>query len=186
MCPALAQQYSRAELLDINRELHRLSSEISIPPEIHSLPSESSASTGRQRRRCERKQKQGKRAGVRAGLKANPSKPPLSSIFLANVRSIRNKLDEIRLRLTAQRTLTSCCCMIFTETRLDSTTPDAAIQLAGRTVYRADRTADSGKKSGGGLCVFLNNCWCTNASIVEKYCCPELELLLLKCRPSTY
>ena len=183
MCPALAQQYSRAELLDINRELHRLSSEISIPPEIHSLPSESSASTGRQRRRCERKQKRGKRAGVRARLKANPSKPPLPSIFLANVRSIRNKLDEIRLRLTAQRTLTSCCCMIFTETWLDSTTPDAAIQLAGRTVYRADRTADSGKKSGGGLCVFLNNCWCTNASIVEKYCCPELELMLLKCRP---
>ena len=34
MCPALAQQYSRAELLEINHELHRLSSEISIPPEI--------------------------------------------------------------------------------------------------------------------------------------------------------
>ena len=143
MCPPLAKQYSRAELLVINRDVHRLSSEISIPPEIRRLASESSASTGRQRRRCERKQKRGKRAGVRARLKANPSKPPLPSIFLANVRSIRNKLDEIRLRLTAQRTLTRCCCMIFTETWLDSTTPDAAIQLAGRTVYRADRTADS-------------------------------------------
>ena len=140
MCPALAQHYSRAELLDINRELHRLSSEIFIPPpKIHSLPRETSASTGRQRRRCERKQKRGKQAGVQARLKANPSKPPLPSIFLANVSSIRNKLDEIRLRLTAQKTLTSCCCMIFTETWLDRTTPDAAIELAGRTPYRADR-----------------------------------------------
>ncbi|KAK3570817.1 hypothetical protein QTP86_027623, partial [Hemibagrus guttatus] len=35
------------------------------------------------------------------------------------------------------------CVMVITETWLDSTVPDAAIEVAGRSVYRADRTADS-------------------------------------------
>ncbi len=40
--------------------------------------------------------------------------------------------------------------MIITETWLDSAISDAVIDLQGRTVYRADRTADSGKTKGGG------------------------------------
>ncbi|KAK3532935.1 hypothetical protein QTP70_003799 [Hemibagrus guttatus] len=35
------------------------------------------------------------------------------------------------------------CVMVITETWLDSVVPDAAIELAGRCVYQADRTADS-------------------------------------------
>ncbi len=43
--------------------------------------------------------------------------------------------------------------MIITETWLDSAISDAVIDLQGRTVYRADRTADSGKSKGGGVCI---------------------------------
>ncbi|KAI5608469.1 gastrula zinc finger protein XlCGF28.1-like [Silurus asotus] len=42
--------------------------------------------------------------------------------------------------------------MIFTETWLNNNIPSSAIELGGRSVYRADRTADdSGKRRGGGL-----------------------------------
>lgn len=73
--------------------------------------------------------------------------------------------------------------MIFVETWLDNTTPYAAIELAGRTAFRADRTADSGKKTGGGLCIYINNSWCTSTAVVDKLCSPDLEFMLLKCRP---
>ncbi|KAK0148637.1 hypothetical protein N1851_011032 [Merluccius polli] len=75
----------------------------------------------------------------------------------------------------------NCNSLIFTETWLDSATPAAATELAGRTNYRADRTADSGKKTGGGLCIYLNDSWCTNTTVVEQLCCPDVEFLMLKC-----
>ena len=160
--------------------------EIFIPPELvkPAEPSEAPAAAERRRRRCEQKQKRGKRAGINARLAANPFKSPLPTLFLSNVNSIRNKMDEIRLLLTTKKSkLADCCCMIFTESKLDSSTPDAAITLAGHTAYRADRTAASGKKTGGGLCVFVHNSWCTDTTIVTKHCCPDIEFMVLKCRP---
>ncbi|KAK0136684.1 hypothetical protein N1851_027131 [Merluccius polli] len=180
---AVALQYSHSELLQLNTGVDHLPAEYYIPPEIIRPSPEDPAAASRRRRRCERRQKRGKRAGVWARLKANPFKPPLPTIFLSNARSIRGKMDEIRLHMAAKRINYNCCCMIFTETWLDSTSPDAAIELAGRTAYRADRTADSGKKIGGGLCIYTNNSWCTNVAVVSKLCSPEVELMLLKCRP---
>ncbi|KAK1803599.1 hypothetical protein P4O66_021017 [Electrophorus voltai] len=48
-----------------------------------------------------------------------------------------------------------------------------------------DRTADSGKSRGGGVCVMVNNSWCNNANVVTlaRSCSPNLELLALKLRP---
>ncbi|KAK7901608.1 hypothetical protein WMY93_018377 [Mugilogobius chulae] len=146
-------KYSRDELLQLSGD-YRLSVEYLIPPEIVKPPSGTPAAADRRRKRCERRQKRGKRGGVWARLKASPFKPPLPTIFLSNARSIRHKLDEIRLQIATRRTLNHCSCLIFSETWLDNSIPDAAIELAGRTAYRADRTAES-----------------------------EAELLLLKCRP---
>lgn len=86
-------------------------------------------------------------------------------------------MDEIQVRLAAQRNINNCCSLIFTETWLDIT-PVAAIELAGRAAYRADRTADSVKKTGGGLCIYINDSWCTNIIAVDRLCCPDVELKL--------
>lgn len=181
---AEALQYSRAELLKFNTgDTYHSPAGFFIPPEILKSPLGTPAAVRWKRRCCERRKKRGKWAGVLARLKANPFKPPLPTTFFSNTRSIRNKMDEIRLGLTTQRNIANCCSMIFTETWLDYTTPDAAIELAGLTVYRADRTADSGKKIGGGLCIYTNNSWCTNTIVVERCCCPDVEFMLLKCRP---
>lgn len=178
-------QYSRDKLLELNSGIHHLPVETFIPPELVRSSPEILAEVSQRRRRCERRQKRGKRAGVWARLKANSSRPPLPTIFLSNVRLIRNKMDEIQLQLATRRTIYNCCSMIFTETWLDSTIPDEAVELAGRTAYRADRTADSGKKTGGGLCIYINNSWCTNITVVDRLCNPDVEFMLLKCRRFT-
>ncbi|KAI3375381.1 hypothetical protein L3Q82_021870, partial [Scortum barcoo] len=75
---------------------------------------------------------------------------------LANVRSLANKMDELRLRITHNKRIMDCNVMIFTETWLHSGIPDNAIELAGRHTLRADRAAaDSGKTRGAEDCAFI-------------------------------
>ena len=81
-------------------------------------------------------------------------------LFLLN-----NKMDMLRLWITSHRL--NHCVMVITETWLDQHIPDIAIVLAGCAVYRADRTANTGKSRGRGLHIHVNNSWCTN-TIVTK------------------
>jgi hypothetical protein len=37
--------------------------------------------------------------------------------------------------------------------------------------------------TGGGLIVYVNNRWCTNFNIVSTVCTPDIECLILNCRP---
>uniref|UniRef100_A0A8C7FJH4 Mitochondrial glutamate carrier 1 n=1 Tax=Oncorhynchus kisutch TaxID=8019 RepID=A0A8C7FJH4_ONCKI len=41
------------------------------------------------------------------------------------------------------------------------------------------------KTRGGGLCLFVNNSWCTKSNIkeVSRFCSPEVEYLMISCRP---
>lgn len=73
------------------------------------------------------------------------------------------------------------CITVITETWLHENILALAVELAGRTIFRADCTSDSGKMRGG-VCVYVNNSWCT-AAVIERHFCPDLEFLLLKCRP---
>ncbi len=149
-------------------------------------PTPNTASHPQRRRykRRERKQKRGKCGGIRARLAANPHKPAIPTIVLANVRSLDNKLDYIRLLRSTQRTVRDCCAFVFTETWLNNSVPDCAIQLDQLTFYRADRAlVEGGKTRGGGLCVYINDAWCRNAVVVCKHCSSLVEFMIIKCRP---
>ncbi len=101
--------------------------------------------------------------------------------MLSNVRSLENKLDLIQLSRSTQHEARDCC---VTETWLNDTIPDSAIQLHGLTCYRADRDSSlSGKTRGGGLCVYVNKEWCNNAVVVTKHCSSLVEFMFVKCRP---
>ncbi|KAI5629970.1 gastrula zinc finger protein XlCGF28.1-like [Silurus asotus] len=74
----------------------------------------------------------------------------------------------------------------LSRTWLNPPVPDHAIQPAEFfSVYHMDRTLDSGKSRGGGVCLVVNNHWCDSTSIVPLSCSctPNLELLTIKCRP---
>ncbi len=151
-------------------------------------PSPTPTTASRPQRRCykrrERKQKRGKRGGIRARLAANPHKPVIPIIVLANVRSLDNKLDYIQLLRSTQRTVRDCCVFVFTETWLSNSVPDCTIQLDQLTCYQADRAlVEVGKRCGGGLCVYINNVWRRDAVVVCKHCSPLVEFMIIKCRP---
>lgn len=92
---------------------------------------------------------QGCWAGVLARLR--PNKLPLPSILLANVRSLANKIDELKLQIATNRPVKDCCVLCFTKTWLHSLAQDLAIELAGYTMHRRDRSRDSGKKPMWGI-----------------------------------
>lgn len=128
----------------------------SILPEILCTPVTTGGSIG-PAKRCqwqrETKQKRGKRAGFRARLKANPI-DELPPASSSQTAGLSQTVDELRMR-TAQQ-----CVTIITETWLNHNVPEAAIVVASCSVYS----------------------WCTHADIVYKLCCPDLELLMVRCR----
>ncbi len=124
--PVFKRAYSREFLLDISRitflELNSMHAEelrdlgLLRRPTPSPTPTTASRPQRRRYKRRERKQKRGKRGGIRARLAANPHKPAIPTIVLANVRSLDNKLDYIRLLRSTQRTVRDCCAFVFTET----------------------------------------------------------------------
>ncbi len=185
----LKRAYSREFLLDVGRttfldlnfahaeELRDLG--LLQRPTTSSTPTTASRPQRRRHKRRERKQKRSKRGGIRARLAANPHKPAIPTIVLANVRSLDNKLDYIRLLRSTQRTVKDCCVFVFMEreTWLSNSVPDCAIQLDQLSCYRADRVlVEGGKTRGGGLCVYIN-------VVVCKHCSPLVEFMIIKCRP---
>ncbi|KAI3364955.1 hypothetical protein L3Q82_001119 [Scortum barcoo] len=110
-----------------------------------------------------RRRKRGSRARVLV-LRKRENRPPLPSILLANVQSLDNKLDELRSRMAFQRDIKNCNVLVFTETWLDPSIPDSAIVPEGLYIHRQDRTINSGKSKGGGVCfMVVNNKWCSDA-----------------------
>lgn len=141
---------------------------------------------GERPQKSRRRKHRGKRAGVKNRLRARVHHPPLPSILLANVQSIDNKLDDIRARIRFQRDVRNCNVLCFTETWLTPEVPDHAVRPAETfSVFRMDRTVDSGKSRGGGVCFLTNNSWCDprNVVVLSRSCSPDLEHLAILCRP---
>ncbi len=76
--------------------------------------------------------------------------------------------------MLTQQQLRDYCAHIFTETWL--TPPDEAIALDRRALFRADKAQDYGRQRGGGLCVHMNNAWCSGAVKVDGRCSPDVEI----------
>ena len=71
----------------------------------------------------------------------------------------------------------------LSETLLNENVIDTEINLPGFTCIRGDRTSASGKRNGGGVCFFINERWCNNATASANVCFPDIEFLTLSVRP---
>ena len=131
------------------------------------------------------KRKRGKRAGALVRLRQRAYRPPLPAVMLANVRSLANKKDEFLLLTNYNRDFKDCSAFCFTETWLNPNIPDSAmLQPPGFSLHRADRNPDLCHKSrGGGVCFMVNQRWCTDVTVLSSYCSPDLESIIVKCRP---
>ena len=93
-------------------------------------------------------------------------------------------MDELRLLTYKPGPVRDADTIVLTETWLDSSISDEAVQLYGRTLFRLDRDATAcGKTRGGGLCVYINHKWATHSRIINTHCCQDLEALTISCRP---
>ncbi|KAJ4947710.1 hypothetical protein JOQ06_009743 [Pogonophryne albipinna] len=75
-----------------------------------------------------RPRKRGRRGGIKHRLRRRCNKPPLPSILFSNVRSLRNKVEELRLNTRILNEYRESCMMIFTETWLQEDFPDSLVQ----------------------------------------------------------
>ncbi len=68
-----------------------------------------------QSKKRRRRRKRAKRAGILVRLRRRAFRPPLPTILLSNVRSLDNKLCELRARISYQRETRDCCVICLTE-----------------------------------------------------------------------
>ena len=118
----------------------------------------------------------GRRGGVRQRVR-RAAKLPLPTILLCNARSLRNKMDELRTQLKVSYEYRESGLLVFTETWFNNDVPDSLVEVEGFTLIRSDRGASSGKLTGGGLCVYIRDSWCSNIAVKDKVCNTDLELL---------
>ena len=105
-------------------------------------------------------------------------------IVTGNVRSLRNKIDELAGLIKWNYAYRESSMICLTETWLHpGKDPDTAYTLDGYTLIRGDRTEESGKTAGGGLCFYINSKWCKNFSIFEQKCSHDIEYLTIILRP---
>ena len=140
----------------------------------------------------QRKRRRGCRGGVMRRLRRNKTRPPLPSMILANVRSIRpngsnNNFDELELNSRFMTEYRDSCLLCFTETWLCNKIGNDSVVLDGfGTPFRTDRDSTvTGKQQGGGVCLYVNQNWCSRASITvrKQLCTPDVELLSVSLRP---
>lgn len=93
----------------------------------------------------------------------------LPSIFLTNLRSINNKFDDLRCQISASNPDVIIC----TETWLNSSVPNQALNFSGYDIFRTDRLNDS---PGGGVAI-----WSKSFLHAEKLSFPLFENIELCC-----
>ena len=81
-------------------------------------------------------------------------------------------MEELCANVKYANEFRSASLMCFTETWLSENVADSHVNIEGFSIFCADRTIDSGKLKGGGLCVFVNDQWChpNNITIKHKSC----------------
>jgi ribosome assembly protein 1 len=102
-------------------------------------------------------------------------------IMTGNVRSLRNKVDELSALCRYDFAYRESSMICLTETWLQERDPDSSVDIDGFTLLRCDRKLNS-KTRGGGVCVYVNEKWCKNVSIVETHCDKNIEILVFSLR----
>ena len=183
-------RYSRDALLILqNQSLNSLSLiEVNLPDEISPTDNDNN------RRQTNRKlrHRRGRRGGVKRRHRQNIKQLPLPTVIFANVRSIRPNgrnlnFDELCANVKYVNEFRNSCLLCFSETWLCDKITDESMSIDGfGEPFRLDREKTaSGKRSGGGVCLYVNPGWCTRENVcVKKTLCTEnVELLSVSMRP---
>ncbi|KAK3533173.1 hypothetical protein QTP70_012426 [Hemibagrus guttatus] len=178
-CHSSGGSYSREELMNI-----RATTPVDLFPSFLASTTDLLVILIKEARNKVKSRRRGKRSGVLVRLRRRGLRTALPGIFLSNVRSLCNKMDELTLQMNKNKDFPTSCVLCFTETWLCDLIPDSALQLGGFNLYRADRHIElSGKTKGGGICFYINNSWCNDVKVLSQLCSPDLEAFIINCKP---
>ena len=90
----------------------------------------------------------------------------LPIVITGNAQSLNNKTDELHARCKYFSEYRHASLIAITETWY---TPNSTgVTIDGFHVVRGDRTGDSGKEGGGGLCLYVNQRYCHHNNTHHK------------------
>ena len=69
-------------------------------------------------------------------------------------------MDELSANVKYANVFLSACLMCYADSWLSDNVTDSHVNIEGLSIYRTDRTNDSGKLKSGGLCVYVDEQWC--------------------------
>ncbi|XP_058038014.1 uncharacterized protein LOC131197679 [Ahaetulla prasina] len=93
-------------------------------------------------------------------------------------------MDEILLLNKYYSDFRNSAVLCFSETWLNESIENSSLNIPGFQIERSDRIPEtSGKKKGGGLCLYINSSWCQDFNIIYKFCDNNLETLIINCKP---
>ena len=94
-------------------------------------------------------------------------------------------MDALHINIRYFKEYRDACILCFTESWLTEESNNDVLQLHGfMGPIRADRDLNSTvKESGGGVCFYINERWCSSVHVKDKICTDELELLSISLRP---
>ena len=164
--------YSRGQLLDIS---NNLPADVTAVMELPELPEEM--------RRHQRRR--GRRGGVRARCRRRGCRVPVPTVITGNVRSLRNKADELTGLTRWNYVYREASVICLTETWLqEDKDPDCAFNMDGYTLVRGDRDSNkTGKTTGGGVAAYVNSRWAKDITVFDKLSVADIECLTLSIRP---
>ena len=136
-------------------------------------------------RRVSPQDQEARKAGWQRVRKQPLSRIPLPSIILSNVRSLRNKIDELQANVRFQHYFRDACLLAITETWLSERDSDTELSIDSfGSPVRLDRdAAATGMSRGGGVCLYVNQRYCKNVLVRERLCTKDIELLCVSLHP---
>ncbi|XP_060735248.1 uncharacterized protein LOC132852184 isoform X2 [Tachysurus vachellii] len=127
------------------------------------------------------KQKSGGNSNKNKEQKRKEKKSRLPTITMSNVRSLPNKMEEIK-EMVEDAEFFASDLMFFTETWLNSNARQ--ISLDGFVSIRVDRDAElTQKRKGGGMIVFVNKTWAKTVQVENLMMTRDYELMVVSIIP---
>lgn len=78
-----------------------------------------------------------------------------------------------------ERAYKDACIIALTETWFDEEVLESEVSLDHFSILRANRTCQSGKETGSGICIYVNSRWWNNIKIHNRVCTPDVEKLTM-------
>ena len=103
------------------------------------------------------------------------------------VSSINTTFDELQANVVFRSEFKEACVLCFTETWFCENISDDSVAIDGfGSPFHCDRDCDvTGKKRGGGVCMYINEAWCprNNVTVRKHLNTCDVDLLSLSLRP---